>query len=690
MTAAEISALTGLGRGAARQLVAVSPASTRVPVREALRAGVATWTQVEHFWRLAGQLPHEDAGDVARSLFATTDTLTREGHADDGSGTPGVAVERLDPDGALNDGPWGAKQFVQALHREVTRARSADLEAAARARAARHRARTAYAIVDDDGTGQVVITGDAVGTTACADRLYLLAKKAHAAGDERTEAQLRSDIARALLLHGTLPLLGLAAASTRTSSVPDDGLTGATAADLQALVTPDDIATLAQIISGTPSYELQVVVPWPSVTCTPEGHHDAGPTGTAGAGGAAVAPTPAGTAGASGDATDDDHPPTPDHGGGPARHPVDDPGLTQGVGRVVGRASHFVTPGSIRDMVLSPGTTLHRLLTDPADGRCRERSLARYQPDAAMRRQVLAADLLSRAPDGVLPVRDGQLDHVTEYLLGGSTTEGNLQGLDTVVHALKTEKFWDAEIDASRTVTWTSLFGRHYRTRPHDYRQYLGLGDTAAGHHARTVQGPSDTTAGDHARTGQGPGHTIDIRNQGDHRDAPPLDEAAERRHLASLMVYAALAHRSRTDRLDAADDDPDSDAHLVDDGHRVVWVRQTRQRDGRRVTGPRPGTPTPDRLLDSSRPPCSARITGPTRSPVELTAPTPIQVPMQVPRPSRADNRPPGTSRADNLLTRAPRTGALTPRMTAARIRRSDLPDVRVLPLLLPRDSLV
>lgn len=217
---------------------------------------------------------------------------------------------------------------------------------------------------------------------------------------------------------------------------------------------------------------------------------------------------------------------------------------------MVGRASHFVTPGSIRDMVLSPGTTLHRLLTDPADGRCRE---------------------------------------------------GNLQGLDTVVHALKTEKFWDAEIDASRTVTWTSLFGRHYRTRPHDYRQYLGLGDTAAGHHARTVQGPSDTTAGDHARTGQGPGHTIDIRDQGDHRDAPPLDEAAERRHLASLMVYAALAHRSRTDRLDAADDDPDSDAHLVDDGHRVVWVRQTRQRDGRRVTGPRPGTPTPDRLLDSS-----------------------------------------------------------------------------------------
>ncbi|WP_147899737.1 hypothetical protein [Serinicoccus profundi] len=224
VTAAEISALTGLGRGAARQLVAVavSPASTRVPVRDALRAGVATWTQVEHFWRLAGQLPHEDAGDVARSLFATTDTLTREGHADDGSGTPGVAVERLDPDGALNDGPWGAKQFVQALHREVTRARSADPEAEARARAARHRARTAYAIVDDDGTGQVVITGDAVGTTACADRLYLLAKKAHAAGDERTEAQLRSDIARALLLHGTLPLPGLAAASTRTSSVPDD------------------------------------------------------------------------------------------------------------------------------------------------------------------------------------------------------------------------------------------------------------------------------------------------------------------------------------------------------------------------------------------------------------------------------------------------------------------------------------
>lgn len=614
VTATEISTLTGLGRGAARQLVAValSPASTREPVTDALRAGVATWPQVEHFWRLAGQLPHEVAGDVARALFATTRTVDREARRDDGpvAGAPGVAVERLDADGTVSDSPWGAKQFVQALQREVTRARAADPDAEARARAERHRARTAYAIVDDDGTGQVVITGDAVGTTACVDRLYLLAKRAHAAGDERSEAQLRSDIARALLLHGTLPLPGLSAPAgtvpetsrgsnprndaeagtppvtvvgtdppdetgtqpplggtterggkVDSSEGPEDGCAGQTAAELRGLVTPDDIASLAQIISGTPHYELQVVVPWQATT----GTHD-GPHGTATLGPAS--------------SSDDE---------GALGHGRPHPG---GVGRVVGRATHFVTPGSIREMVLSPGTTLHRILTDPADGRCRERSLSRYQPDAAMRRQVVAADLLSRSPDGVLPVRDGQLDHVTEYLLGGPTTEGNLQGLDTVFHALKTEKFWDAEIDASRTVTWTSLFGRHYRTRPHDYRQYLGLDDSVD----QGDEGERRPARPDRPERPARP-------DRPDRRERParPVEDAEERRHLASLIVYAALAHRSRTDRLDVADDDPDSDAHLLDDGHRVVWVRQTRQRDGRRVTGPRPGTPTPDRLLDSS-----------------------------------------------------------------------------------------
>ncbi|WP_202879597.1 hypothetical protein [Serinicoccus kebangsaanensis] len=123
VAAVEICALTGMGRGAARQLVAVAlaPVSTRGPVRDALRAGVATWGQVEHFWRKASQLPHEDAGQVAQALFRTQETLRRGADAgadpDIGDAAPdlsSLAVERLDRDGNVCDAPWGAKQFVQA------------------------------------------------------------------------------------------------------------------------------------------------------------------------------------------------------------------------------------------------------------------------------------------------------------------------------------------------------------------------------------------------------------------------------------------------------------------------------------------------------------------------------------------------------------------------------------------------
>ncbi|ANS78770.1 protein of unknown function DUF222 [Serinicoccus hydrothermalis] len=604
VTAVEISTLTGLGRGAARQLVAVAlaPASTAVPVRDALAAGVATWDQVEHFWRQAGLLPHEDAGNVAHALFATRQTVDRARAAGDETtaGAP-VAMERLDPEGEPTQAPWGAKQFVQALAREVARARAVDPEAETAARARRHRERTAYGVVDDDGTGRLVITGDAVGTAACTDRLHVLAKRARAAGDERTESQLRSDIARALLLHGTLPLPtpgqggqeeqdrhgrtgqdcpgcrgqgadvgtaqgGQGTGDPRTSGPGTSGLEEA----LAGLVTPEEIASLAQVLAGAPTCDLQVVVPLDALA--PAGVDTARRSGPSVHG----APPGSGTSVPHLPTSADPDAPIEDRATLRPRAPAH-----PGVGRVAGRCPHFLTPGAIGDLLAWPGTTLHRLLTDPADGRCVERTVSRYQPDAAMRAQVTAADLLSRAPDGTLPVRDGQLDHVHEYLLGGPTSETNLQGLDTVFHALKTHKFWTAQIDATRNVTWTSLFGRHYTTRPHDYRQYLA----PPGGPDRKPQPSADSAAPEH------------IDTQGD-TDLTP--EA--RRHLASLLVYAALARRPRRARLESPDDDPDSDAHLLDDGHRIMWVRHTRTRDGRKITGPHPATPTPDQLLDHPR----------------------------------------------------------------------------------------
>src|SRR5690606_7929211 len=85
-----------------------------------------------------------------------------------------------------------------------------------------------------------------------------------------------------------------------------------------------------------------------------------------------------------------------------------------------------------------------------------------------------------------------------------------------------------------------------------------------------------------------------------DPSDAADQGQAADRhdeRHLASLLVYAALCARRAGAPLERPGDDPTSDEWLTNDSYRAIWVRHTRP-DGRKVPGPRPGTPAPERLI--------------------------------------------------------------------------------------------
>lgn len=244
----------------------------------------------------------------------------------------------------------------------------------------------------------------------------------------------------------------------------------------------------------------------------------------------------------------------------------------------MGRFTQFVGADHIRQLVFAPGTTMRRVLFDPADGRCVERSVAAYKPDAAMRAQVRAADVTSRAPGQVTPASECQLDHVQEWLLagpdtpdapatggvtGGVTGELNLQTLDVPYHVVKTLKLWDAVMDELRNVTWTTLFGRIYTTRVHDYRQYLS-----------SIGVPLASTG----------------------RYAP--DDLLDQRTMASHLVYAALTHRDRRGRLEAGSDDPASDDVLLDDDIRAaLWVRYSRA-NGTKVAGSHPRTPTPEDII--------------------------------------------------------------------------------------------
>lgn len=127
-----------------------------------------------------------------------------------------------------------------------------------------------------------------------------------------------------------------------------------------------------------------------------------------------------------------------------------------------------------RELALTPGTTIHRLLTDPADGRCVERSTESYLPDADMLAQIRAVDRTCRGPGCVRDARHCQPDHEHSYADGGLTSETNLVLKHSFHHNNKTLDIWQSELHPDRRVTWTTLFGGKYVTRPFDCR-VLGL-----------------------------------------------------------------------------------------------------------------------------------------------------------------------------------------------------------------------
>lgn len=155
-----------------------------------------------------------------------------------------------------------------------------------------------------------------------------------------------------------------------------------------------------------------------------------------------------------------------------------DPGAVAQLGRW-----GYLTAEHTREVLLgagAEGTTVHRLLTDPVDGRCIERSVTTYRPDQAMIAQLRAVDGTCRAPGCTTPAASCDLDHERPYdhdlpSRGGPTSEVNLGHKDRPHHWGKTAGLWSTLMDAlTRKVTWTSLFGRCYTTDPRDHRALYG------------------------------------------------------------------------------------------------------------------------------------------------------------------------------------------------------------------------
>ena len=90
------------------------------------------------------------------------------------------------------------RSFTRELRRQVA-VHTRDPQVA---RAAALKQRCAYGWLEADGTGRLTVTGEGARVAGALDRVDGLARSLRSAGDTRTLAQLRSDVALDLLLYG--------------------------------------------------------------------------------------------------------------------------------------------------------------------------------------------------------------------------------------------------------------------------------------------------------------------------------------------------------------------------------------------------------------------------------------------------------------------------------------------------------
>lgn len=507
LACAELEVCLGVGIKEARHMVglACAPLPVRDHVEGALRHGVITWGHARGFWSRCGSLQAETAAMIAESLFGTNAAT--------------AVAERRHPDGTLREQPWFSAEYWAALEREAVRAEGQDVLADRERRAHAREQRHTHLRVDDDSTATFFLTGPVTTLAAVYARVDRCARSLRKAGDARTLAQLRSDVAQTLLLHGQI-------IPPKTESDP--------------LITPRCADDIAQIASAQAPVHLQVVVPWDILT-----------------GQACCTKCSSGRAHAA---------PNLRSPSGPHRASQQNKGPSD-VAEVLGAYPAFITPAHVRELALAPGTTLSRILIDPADGRLVERSIKTYRPDAAMRRQIIAADVSSRAPGRRGSAANCELDHVTAWSDGGKTTEPNLCLTGVSHHQLKTEGWWSSKLGSSRDVTWETLLGQRATTRVHDYRQYLRQGATV--------------------------GETAQVAFESNLDDDPNAEFALDR---ACLALYAALAHRDPHDLLTGTDDIHGATDHNSDlDG----WISiNHRDANGRTRLGAPAGHPTLPQVL--------------------------------------------------------------------------------------------
>ena len=473
----DLAVAIGLGSGAARDLVGVAcaaPERTAVGMAQ-MFTGHTTLHRVTTLWSECRDLPPRAANEIADKVLRPT----RDGV------------------------PLSQRLFRQRLNRQLARHNTPK-----RRRAKALAARDISCWQHGDGTGEISIRGATERTIAAQTRISEIARIIRSRGDQRTLAQLRSDVALDLLLYGAP-----SGSDTRGSSVPRDCLSPHVTSSLQSRGT-GGVGASGSAAGGSGA--------------SPQGFGESDS-------GFAASPAAAVVAGQAELPELPGRPGRPGRPGLPGLHRLLElpaqPELPQqpesevpwweaftgalpparvtvtvpltsliGIGDEPAEidtttGAEYVPAWLARDIAHAAGSTWRRLVTDPHTGQALSAPSGSYTPPPRMRDYVQARDHTCRAPGCTHPATRSDLDH-TEPWPRGATSADNLGAAHRRHHNHKTRGLWSCEQRTDGSIEWTLTSGRTYTTQPHSHAPTLE--DQSESLHRLLDSGDADTLAALH------------------------------------------------------------------------------------------------------------------------------------------------------------------------------------------------
>lgn len=478
LTTDEIVAATGLGVGAVqrRARLASGAAAVRDPLVEAMAGGTCTLERATTLRDDTDRLPDEVAAEVVERVLRP-----KRGYA---------------PDDRSPDAVVGQRLFRQRIRAEVVK-EEARLGLDDQARADHLARRDVHATTTSHGTGELCATGTAEQAAAARDRIDAMARAAKSRGESRTLAQLRSDIAFALLLHGTV--------NHGTGDGTVDG--GEELRPAGSFVRPEPLGTPAPF-----THARRRLIGLDGLLLDPRTGEVLGPfgPGVRGRGARRAERQAAESARHAASPFADlplheplrtDPPPTL------PQHP--DPwlvatatllaslptpaaridvrvnlttllGLRDDPAELVGHG--WLSADLAREIALRTDSVWHRIVHDPVTGTLLERTTHTYGPTESMRADVQARDLTCRVPGCDRRSELCDLDHSTPWP-AGPTSPDNLVALCRHHHQLKTSDRWLHELRPDGSLRIKTYLGQLLTSRPHEHEDP----DTCAAERARRL-----------------------------------------------------------------------------------------------------------------------------------------------------------------------------------------------------------